>query len=178
MSNVLIGVIGVILLIGLAFGAVSNLGPKFEEARSHSEAGRVGTALLQLSAAVEFRNQDHGTKLLAEDSAATLALLKAEGYLQALPPNAVKPDGATFLFSNGGFADGSQQPIAFTAMEIGTSERARSACLEIERRAGHESPSYLDTSTLWSAHVAAHRRLGCFMNQGSSSYLVYAPIGG
>ena len=68
MSNVLIGIIGVILFIGLALAGALFLGPRFQEATSNSQAAAMMTQLKQVSDAVDmwklktgqasFSNQD------------------------------------------------------------------------------------------------------------------------
>ena len=60
MSNVLIGIIGVILFIGLALAGALFLGPRFQESTQYSQAASVMSSLRQASDAAELRMLDLG----------------------------------------------------------------------------------------------------------------------
>ena len=93
MSNVLIGVIGVILFIGLALAGALFLGPRFSNSKTDSEAARLMTAGSQISKAYELYRLQEGvypdgdaTKYASADaSQRKLLQLKDKGYLKAIP---------------------------------------------------------------------------------------------
>ena len=83
MSNVLIGIIGVILFIGLALAGALFLGPRFQEATTNSDASAVMAGIHQVAMAAEMLRVQEGvsTLTIANDSALT------SGYLKNRPNN-------------------------------------------------------------------------------------------
>lgn len=68
MSNVLIGIIGVILFIGLALAGALILGPDFLVASNQTEATRIVQSLKQMSDAASMRNLKTGTVMTVGDT--------------------------------------------------------------------------------------------------------------
>jgi type II secretory pathway pseudopilin PulG len=60
MSNVLIGIIGVILFIGLALAGALFLGPRFQESTNNSKASAAVQAVSQVSSAVNMYQVQEG----------------------------------------------------------------------------------------------------------------------
>jgi hypothetical protein len=83
MSNVLIGIIGVILFIGLALAGALFLGPRFQEATNNSKASYVSTAIAQSKNAIDMYRVNEGTPLKV---GAFTALLDG-GYMKSRPSN-------------------------------------------------------------------------------------------
>ena len=69
MSNVLIGIIGVILFIGLALAGALILGDDFSSASNSSKAARVVQTLQQVSSAANMYRLKTGRPLFEEDNA-------------------------------------------------------------------------------------------------------------
>ena len=93
MSNVLIGIIGVILFIGLALAGALFLGPRFQEATLNSKASATVQAVSQIAHAAELRNISTGAPLTSSSDA--IDKLSTEGWLKSVPSN---PSGGTGLF--------------------------------------------------------------------------------
>src|SRR3546814_21011510 len=58
MSNVIIGIIGVILFIGLALAGATYFGPRVTQSTSQAQAGVVMSELVSISNAVKVRDQE------------------------------------------------------------------------------------------------------------------------
>jgi hypothetical protein len=86
MSNVLIGIIGVILFIGLALAGALILGSDFLSASNDSQASRVVAQLKQMSDAVSMRNLKLGTTATIADTASL-----SPRFLKVLPENPTQP---------------------------------------------------------------------------------------
>lgn len=148
MSNVLIGIIGVILFIGLALAGALFLGDRFSNSRTQSEAARYMTEGSQISKAYEmFRINEgayptglktDGTVYDSDETKARLVELKDKGYLKAIP------QGSTATNSTGGawYIDG-QRGAALTL--IGQDTSSKSICVEARKQAGISDPSNVKT---------------------------------
>lgn len=111
MSNVLIGIIGVILFIGLALAGALFLGPRFQEATSNSQAAAMMTQLKQVSDAADMWRLDTGNQYVPVVNTSFLQ----PGYLKTAPRNPVKgADGGYFWsprFDNNIYPVYSDEPI-------------------------------------------------------------------
>lgn len=86
MSNVLIGIIGVILFIGLALAGALFLGPRFQESANNSKAAATAQAVKQISDAAAMRRTDTGAVLPSRTAALDASdALVTEGFLKAIP---------------------------------------------------------------------------------------------
>ncbi len=65
MSNVLIGIIGVILFIGLALAGALFLGPRFQEATTNSKAAASVQIMKQIADAANLYTVQEGTPAVA-----------------------------------------------------------------------------------------------------------------
>ena len=81
MSNVLIGIIGVILFIGLALAGALFLGPRFQEATLNSKASAAVQAVHQISNAANMYRVQEGVNLGTTE----MGLLQSKGYLKSIP---------------------------------------------------------------------------------------------
>lgn len=82
MSNVLIGIIGVILFIGLALAGALFLGPRFQETSVTSKASAMVSMLKQTADAANLANVTEGRTPLTND-----AVILTPGYLKTVPVN-------------------------------------------------------------------------------------------
>ncbi len=100
MSNVLIGIIGVILFIGLALAGALFLGPRFQESTQNSKAAAIAQANAQIAHAAAMYNLQEG-KEFANTNPAGLS----PGYLKAIPQNVMSSQlGYGFRALNGDLA--------------------------------------------------------------------------
>ncbi len=83
MSNVLIGIIGVILFIGLALAGALFLGPRFQEATLNSKASTTVQAVTQVSRAVDLFRLQEGRTVAEARALGPDGLLP--GYLKSMP---------------------------------------------------------------------------------------------
>jgi len=79
MSNVLIGIIGVILFIGLALAGALFLGPRFQESTNNSKASAQVAAMHQIANAANMYQVNEGKQTL------DINVLKSGGYLKSVP---------------------------------------------------------------------------------------------
>ena len=102
MSNVLIGIIGVILFIGLALAGALFLGPRFQESTNNSRASASVQAVAQVSNAVNMYKVQEGKDATAGAITAatttpvaaasqTYTDLVGSGYLKSVPSNPTGP---------------------------------------------------------------------------------------
>lgn len=84
MSNVLIGIIGVILFIGLALAGALILGDDFSSANNQSKAARVVQTLQQVASAANMYKLKTGRPLYEEDNA-----LLVPRFLKAYPDSPI-----------------------------------------------------------------------------------------
>lgn len=173
MSNVLIGIIGVILFIGLALAGALFLGPRFQQSVAQSKASAVAQQITQVAHAISLRGLTTGTLQPSQDETVTAAV--ADGYLKAAPTNPFVSEQIFRVGDDLGSPNNNQARYVFT--NIGLSEAAKAACVSIEKNAGVADPSdHIDTIVKFDEWVPTHRRLGCINNFYQGSYSVYAPI--
>jgi hypothetical protein len=148
MSNVLIGIIGVILFIGLALAGALFLGDRFSNSRTQGEAARYMSEGSQISKAYEMYRINEGaypTGLKSDGTAydstqnkARLVELKEKGYLKSIPvgsTSANPSDGAWYIDNDKG--------AALTL--IGADSGSKSVCVEARKQAGISDPSTIKT---------------------------------
>ena len=154
MSNVLIGIIGVILFIGLAIAGASFLGPRFQQSTNMSKAASVTSGLDQMANAVKLRKANTGSS----GPAGTPNYLVTEGYLKAIPQNVLDPINAYFDFRDlsGTYAGSAAYSVA--GLTIGNSTHL-STCREINRITGVG-----DAQGNPPTAGAPPGRMGCFVN--------------
>lgn len=142
MSNVLIGIIGVILFIGLALAGALFLGDRFSNSRTQSEAARYMSEGSQISKAYEMFRLNEGTYPDGEPTSTDadyngadqerrkLIQLRRTGYLKSIPIGLAsatsKADGSWYVSESAG--------AAYSL--IGTDATAKSVCIESRKQAG------------------------------------------
>jgi hypothetical protein len=175
MSNVLIGIIGVILFIGLALAGALFLGPRFQESSNTSKAAAVTQAVQQVANAISLRNVDSGQQMLATNDATNLQTLLTERYLKATPTNPFTGSAATFRIVD--LPGNNIEAARWVIMDLGTSTQAREACRAAERSFGVSDPSdHIDTQVKFGEWAPAKGRASCINNFWSNSYMIYAPV--
>lgn len=92
MSNVLIGIIGVILFIGLALAGALFLGSRFQEASSVSKAAAVMQAISQVRQAREMYELQEGKPY----KDVNIGELVSQGYLKSRPDNPIGAQMVSF----------------------------------------------------------------------------------
>jgi type II secretory pathway pseudopilin PulG len=166
MSNVLIGIIGVILFIGLALAGALFLGPRFQESSSNSKASMAVQGVSQIASAIQLRNLTEGTSL--PSSANLETALVTPGYMKAVPKN---PSGnATVYIADVGGGQTSA-PITFIIMPLDVNSQARAICAAAVRQTGMTTDGSIPSGTNGPTHP-----IGCTDN-GGGLYTVYTRIG-
>ena len=132
MSNVLIGIIGVILFIGLALAGALFLGPRFQQSTNNSKASASVQAVSQVGNAANMANVQNGTTYQAAatnlDGSATS--LNGTGFLKSVPTNPTG-GGAITLVTTAGAATGD---AAYAVMPLTTNGAA--ICAAIAKQSG------------------------------------------
>ena len=182
MSNVLIGIIGVILFIGLALAGASFLGGTVTDGRTQSDAVQIVTSSQQMVGAVRmYRIRTQRNLPNALDNTSTLI---SAGILRVAPVNPIAPANIPFTVDAGGNL-GSNRPT-YVLMYLGQSERALKACIEIEiqnNRTDRIAASTMQTTIPFltratTSSAGCHRNLGFFGGNGGATgdYLAYFPV--
>ncbi len=179
MSNVLIGIIGVILFIGLALAGALFLGPRFQEATANSKAASLQQAMQQLAQAASMYRVQEGQPLRAADYGTNTQTLIAKGYLKS---PAVYGQTQVYTVDKDGF--GRDMPVDHVQVIVGpeTDKQARTVCKEIERFYGvkdlEAAMEPVATSDGWGTRVAQRRVGGCFLYSAitPAQYAAYMSI--
>ena len=182
MSNVLIGIIGVILFIGLALAGALFLGPRFQESTQNSQAASIMSSLKQATDAAELRMLDLGVQYTPATDA---SFLTTGGYLKAAPTNAAPSARGSsaydsrIVFNNNIYADGAEEPqyaarYAMTVIGPEDDSVAKGICGAIARTYGQSTvPTTTDNFPDPSG------ALGCMAANGAGGkrlYIAYSRI--
>jgi hypothetical protein len=153
MSNVLIGIIGVILFIGLALAGALFLGDRFSNTKTQSEAARYMSEGSQISKAYEMFRLNEGTYPDGEPSSTDadytgadadrrkLIQLKRGGYLKSIPVGLTTGTGS----GNGAWYVDDAKGAAFSL--IGTDAQHQKICTEARKQAGLTDAIHACTDT-------------------------------
>jgi len=95
-SNVLIGIIGVILFIGLALAGALFLGERFAQSRNTSVASATVQAVSQISNGINLYNAENGLPLVATTNP-TFLTTPGSAYLKSVPINPTGGPAAQIL---------------------------------------------------------------------------------
>jgi hypothetical protein len=151
MSNVLIGIIGVILFIGLALAGALFLGPRFQESTNNSKGSAAVQAVSQVASAANMYNVQEGGTITNGDLTATNDLV-AKSYLKSVPGN---PNG-TGVIKIAGTA-----PNQVVTMVIDSD----SVCQAIARQSGQTLGGTATAPA--SPTTAPTSPTGCYSNAGA-----------
>jgi hypothetical protein len=173
MSNVLIGIIGVILFIGLALAGALFLGPRFQESANNSKGSAAIQAVAQIASAANMANVQLGTPVAVGTD--TPATLQTAQYLKAVPSNPVTGGAVATLVDGSGATTGGGA-AAFVVMGIGTNQ---SVCDAVARQSGVTGGA-ATVATFTTANVAGVS--GCVRSTtavggaAANDYVVFAKI--
>jgi hypothetical protein len=152
MSNVLIGIIGVILFIGLALAGALFLGPRFQESQNTSKAAAAVQNLSQVASAVQLWQLDKGQKY----PSGTANTLVTDSFLRSVPTNSI-PAGGLFDTRS---KEGTYVGDAYVVIAgLTANEQTLKICAEINRQTTG-SPTIPTTDGPTSVS-------GCFYNGGT-----------
>ncbi|RYY06506.1 MAG: hypothetical protein EON55_23175 [Alphaproteobacteria bacterium] len=132
MSNVLIGIIGVILFIGLALAGALFLGPRFSSTSNDAEAARYISEGSQISRAFELYGLNEGKfpdgvgETDTDQNKRILSQMVKKGYLKSVPQGSKNGNPSWYIDSDKG--------AAMTA--IGTGDGNKNVCESARRQAG------------------------------------------
>lgn len=153
MSNVLIGIIGVILFIGLALAGALFLGPRFQESTIQSKAAASVQALTQMANAANMYRLQEGKPF----QSGYVEPLVDSGYMKAIPKNPADPnDGFDARTESGEVFAGDAKVIG---MGVGDGEVGRRICTSINRQTAPNIQTG-DTPPLIDAYP--NNTIGCF----------------
>lgn len=172
MSNVLIGIIGVILFIGLALAGALFLGPRFQEATVSSKASAVVQQMKQVSDSIVMYQTNEGRLINSSDMNADAQFLVSSGYMKSDPRNPVTGHRYVGVDETG---HGSATPVKFVYTDLGGDDAARKLCQAIERSAGAADPAASTASGVDWSYVISNRRAGC-VRVGVNEYDAYIPV--
>jgi hypothetical protein len=171
MSNVLIGIIGVILFIGLALAGALFLGPRFQESTNNSKASAAVQAVSQVSSAANMANVQNGTAV----QAGAVSALASSGFLKSVPSNPTNSAVAAIpvLVSDAGAATGD---AGYAVMPLGTN--AGPICAAIAKQSGMGT-AFVTTSATGVDTVVARNTLpanpsGCILTSAAIGSLTTA----
>jgi hypothetical protein len=177
MSNVLIGIIGVILFIGLALAGALFLGPRFQEATNNSKAAAVTQALQQVSSATNLYSLNTGVPMSTSEHDTLAQTLASSGYLKTVVTNPLNGNPIPIVLKSG-----SRNPIGpgeYLYTNLGSDATAKAVCISIERTAGNAAAETSMTPiTDWQTRVTTNKRLGCLADANATPavYEAYIPL--
>ncbi len=158
MSNVLIGIIGVILFIGLALAGALFLGPRFQEATINSKAAALVQQANQVVQARSMYTVQQGQEPTDFSDGGLVP-----GFLKARPVNPTNPEyNYNFIDQNGAWAgpSGAGKPGYLAIAGIGGDPTvAAKICAAVSRQAGLsvDGPQEITAFTRISGNVACIR---------------------
>jgi hypothetical protein len=165
MSNVLIGIIGVILFIGLALAGALFLGPRFQESTNNSKASATVQAVSQIVSAINMRELQEGSVLPASTNLQTD--LVTPGYLKSIPTNPTG-GGAVYVIDGGGSPSAS--PSIYVVMPLGAQGSAKEICAAVVKQTRMTTDGSIPSGANGPTHP-----VGCTDN-GGGNYTVYSRI--
>jgi hypothetical protein len=162
MTNVLLGIIGVILFIGLALAGALFLGEEFQKSSQRNRAMALAQMSFQISAAVSLSETETGREFAARTSVSNLLLT---GYLRTLPMNPyIGEGGYPFRILHAGDLMGSGAGTADVVfVSMGSSAGAGEVCRVLNRQAGgNEAVDELAIAYGTDMRSMMYRNGGCF----------------
>ena len=129
MSNVLIGIIGVILFIGLALAGALFLGPRFQESKINSDAAAAIQAVSQVSNAVNLYEVNEGREVGTHQA----GNLISGGYLKSFPAFQDKP---FYMLAPDGCAGCASPDSIGIVIALSNSADDRALCAAVMRQVG------------------------------------------
>lgn len=130
MSNVLIGIIGVILFIGLALAGALFLGPRFQESTNNSRGSAAIQVVSQISNAANMYRVQEGKSIFSDNAALTSL---TPGYLKSVPANPTSDIYVPLLTTALGVRGSTTVP-EYVVMQL--SNNGSSVCAAIAKQSG------------------------------------------
>ena len=162
MSNVLIGIIGVILFIGLALAGALFLGPRFQESRTNSDASATIQRVSQLAHATSLYELEQGRRFMPSQGMPWQEL--TPGYIKELPKDVT---GRIDLNWN----ERISTPIAYTVLG-GPVDDARSLCAAIVKQT--QSLDEIPARTWNHSTMTLPGNAGCVSIADDTMFVAYA----
>ena len=159
MSNVLIGIIGVILFIGLALAGALILGDDFTSARIDSRATLVVTRLQQMQSAIEMHRLKTGSPLMVQAGLQSLV----PRFLKVVPDNPTRGT-PPYLSNETGDGTGTAMYVTFPLID-----QAEAICRAIVVQTGMAPDGVIPRGEV----TGPQHPIGCTYN-GGTSYTAYA----
>jgi hypothetical protein len=165
LSNVLIGIIGVILFIGLALAGALILGDDFRTANADSKAAAIQQQLKQVSDAVSMARLKTGAPVLVGPVNASSPLIPR--FLKGAPVNpigsAIGGNGFVLISAIGEQSGSAEAATAIAYMN--TDAVSRAACETIDRISGRTTDTQaFDASVRSFRSVDIVGQTGCMFN--------------
>jgi hypothetical protein len=183
MSNVLIGIIGVILFIGLALAGALFLGPRFQDAQIDSKASAAVASVTQVAHSISLMTMNEGKPYRTGQS-----MLKGtspdgpvdKGYLKSLPPGPINPIMAYFTVDrNWSAVDGGEAAYVVVVADSLDQAYNEKVCLRIVKQTGQDP----NATIVPRQDTGGTANTGCFkatLNAvkgiNSGNYYVFAKI--
>ena len=162
MSNVLIGLFGVVLFIGLALAGALVLGSDFRSSRESTAAAALGQQLQQIAAAINMYQLKTGRTLISQNYSTNMATLTPR-FLKALPINGYNRPQPFLTLDRLG--QSSSMPVGMVYTLIGSGEAARNVCRTIEEQAGAADPEDNIRPQDVATVMATRPRVGCWSRE-------------
>jgi type II secretory pathway pseudopilin PulG len=174
MSNVLIGIIGVILFIGLALAGALFLGPRFQESTNNSKASAAVQAVSQIASAANMAQVQNGSQTVTATSTSALV---TSGYLKSVPSNPMTgaPNaGVPFLTDTTAYTTDGSRSATLVAMNLGTTSGA--VCLAIARQTGRPATTDADLATGPSMPSGCIKLIANVAGMATGDYVAYSTL--
>lgn len=149
MSQMFIGIIGIVVVIGLAIAGAVYFGDQFQQSRTKSRAAAAVAGTSQVAHAATLAYTTDGVQLKA--AADVTAQLVNTGYLSSVPTNPVVPTNAPRLMTLAGVVASGAAEVA--AMDLGGAA-ADETCVQIARQTGQNPAATAATITTTSFNTA------------------------
>jgi hypothetical protein len=170
MSNVLIGIIGVILFIGLALAGALFLGPRFQQSANDAKASAAVQAVKQVTDAANMYRLETGKPIRLHES----AKLVDDRYLKSMPQIMGR---GPFLIDAVGCAGcaGSEAEALGVGYYLGTDGEARRVCEAVSRQTGQTASGQPFAPTTSTMTRENHRNpTGCALVTSNDEYYVFS----
>lgn len=172
MSNVLIGIIGVILFIGLALAGALFLGPRFQESTNNSKASATVQHMHQIASAMNLHGVNEGRAILSSEYNNGSTTLFSAGYLKPMPGNPLNGRRYNAVDDAG---TGSATPVKFIYTDLGGDDAAQRVCRAIEAMSGASDPDANTKNVVGWTPTAQNKRPGC-VRLSATEYDAYIPV--
>ena len=177
MSNVLLGLIGVVLFIGLALAGASFLGKEFDNMTAASQAAAISSNLQQTAHAATMYQTKRGVKFMGNHGPTAVQTLLDAKTLKEMPQNIVNPGNPPIGADINGGHDASL-PMRLFYIDLGYSDQAREVCRRIERTSGGaDADLVVENLTAFRPRSNSQQRQGCIWDSSYyDRYVAYIMI--